>query len=194
MMRRVVNAKCVTQFANIAGMDEFDTSAKRLKWAREHRSPYKRPADAADEFGWTKSTYYGHENGGRNLSREAAKRYAAVYKVPWLWLFDGSGPSPWEASKTAKPGALPISSAGRRIENIRRALCPDLPNRLGINNDVVWSALIDQPGGLHPRLAALTAEATGLPLTYIEDADPSGLTRKQLVALVHAFLTEGQPR
>lgn len=184
MMRSVVNAKCVTHFAKMLGMDELDTPGKRLKWARMNRTAYKSATAAAKAFGWPVPTYLGHENGDRVPKRSKAIRYAAAYKVPWSWILEG-GPL-----KDSRPRRLPITSAGQRLEGIRRTLCPDLPARLGISNDVVWSALIDQPGGLHPRLAALAAEITGLPLAYIEDADPIGLTREQAVALLGAFQDE----
>ena len=40
--------------------------------------------DAARAFGWKVSTYLGHENGDRNPSRDAAKRYAKAYKLQFF--------------------------------------------------------------------------------------------------------------
>lgn len=71
----------------------LDTPAKRLKWAREHHGQYAKATDAAKAFGWTVSTYLGHENGDRNPSRTAAKRYARAYRVRWEWLLDEDGPA-----------------------------------------------------------------------------------------------------
>lgn len=190
MMRRNVNAKCVAHFANILGMNEFDTSAKRLKWARENLSPYKKPIEACTAFGWKPSTYYGHED-GRALPADAAKRYAPAYKVDWLWLFDGTGKAPWETTTTAE--LLSTTREGRRLENIRQALKSDLPARLGITDEVVWSALINQPGGIHPRIAERTAEITGLPLGYVKDGELAGVTPDRLAALLRAFLEEDPP-
>lgn len=68
-----------------------DSPARRLKLARERHGAYKTPTDAARAFGWKVSTYLGHENGDRNPSRAAAKRYARAYKVRWEWLLDGEG-------------------------------------------------------------------------------------------------------
>jgi SOS-response transcriptional repressor LexA len=74
-------------------MESLDTPGKRLRWARERDKRYDTPTDAAKGFGWTVSTYLSHENGDRNPSREAAKKYGAAYKVPWEWILEG-GPMP----------------------------------------------------------------------------------------------------
>jgi len=65
--------------------------AKRLIWAREYHGLYTTPTDAANAFGWNRSTYSGHENGDRNPSRAAAKKYAKRYGVRWEWLLEGEG-------------------------------------------------------------------------------------------------------
>jgi transcriptional regulator with XRE-family HTH domain len=67
----------------------LDTPAKRLRWVRENRTNYSTGTDAARAFGWTVSTYLGHENGDRQPSVKAAKRYAAAYKVPLGWILAG---------------------------------------------------------------------------------------------------------
>lgn len=67
----------------------MDTPGERLKWAREHKTSHKTATDAARAYGWTISTYLGHENGDRTPSRKAAKIYAAAYKVPWEWILEG---------------------------------------------------------------------------------------------------------
>lgn len=70
---------------------DLDSPAKRLRWARQQHGQYSTPTDAAKGFGWIVSTYLGHENGDRNPSREAAKRYARAYRVRWEWLLDNEG-------------------------------------------------------------------------------------------------------
>lgn len=70
----------------------LDSPAKRLQWAREQHGKYSTPTDAAKAFGWTVSTYLGHENGDRNPSRAAAKRYGRAYRVRWEWILEGDGP------------------------------------------------------------------------------------------------------
>lgn len=70
---------------------KLDTPAARLRWARERHRKFDSPTDAARERGWTVSTYLGHENGDRNPSRDAAKRYAKAYGVRWEWLLEGDG-------------------------------------------------------------------------------------------------------
>ena len=86
--RRNVNANCVTQLAKHVDMREI---SDRLRWAREHRSGYSKPTEAAIAFGWTVSTYLGHENGDRKPSREKAMQYAKAYKIRWAWLLEGHG-------------------------------------------------------------------------------------------------------
>lgn len=69
----------------------LDSPAERLRWARAKHGQYSNPTDAARAFGWTVSTYLGHENADRNPSRDAAKRYARAYGVRWEWLLEGDG-------------------------------------------------------------------------------------------------------
>jgi transcriptional regulator with XRE-family HTH domain len=66
-----------------------DTPGKRLKWLRE-KAGYKTGSAAAQAFGWKTSTYLGHENGDRQPSVAAAKRYAAAFKGTWAWIMDGA--------------------------------------------------------------------------------------------------------
>jgi transcriptional regulator with XRE-family HTH domain len=70
---------------------DLDSPDARLRWARQQHGQYPTPTDAAKAFGWTVSTYLGHENGDRNPSRDAAKRYARAYRVRWEWLLEGEG-------------------------------------------------------------------------------------------------------
>lgn len=77
---------------------EFDTPGRRLRWAREKDKRFETATAAAKAFGWTVPTYLGHENGDRNPSRSAAKRYADAYKVPWAWILEG-GPLPNKGAK-----------------------------------------------------------------------------------------------
>jgi transcriptional regulator with XRE-family HTH domain len=89
------NANC-----EIAAMG-LDSPHQRLRWARQQHGQYVTPTDAARAFGWKTSTYLGHENGDRNPSRAAAKRYARAYRVRWEWLLDKEG-SPTIARSSAK--------------------------------------------------------------------------------------------
>lgn len=67
------------------------TPARRLVWAREQHGKHPSATAAARAYGWPVSTYLGHENGDRNPSRAAAKRYARAYHVRWEWLLEGEG-------------------------------------------------------------------------------------------------------
>lgn len=68
----------------------MESPAARLKWARE-RAGYAKAKDAVEAFGFTQSTYYGHENGDRAFDEKTAKRYAQAFNVPWAWLLGDDG-------------------------------------------------------------------------------------------------------
>lgn len=82
---------------------DLKTPEERLVWARE-AAGYEMAADAAAAMGMTgsaASTYFGHENGSRGLSRAGA-RYADFFRVSFNWLMQGKGipkpntrPSAW---------------------------------------------------------------------------------------------------
>lgn len=91
---------------------KLSTPAGRLQWARQNHGRYKTPTDAARAFGWTVSTYLGHENGDRAPSREAAKKYAKAYKVRWEWLLEGEG-KPAPSTKTVP--AIGYIGAGAQV-------------------------------------------------------------------------------
>lgn len=79
----------------------LDSPGERLRWARKQHGRYDTPTEAARAFGWPVSTYLGHENGDRNPSREAAKRYAKAYNIRWEWLLENDG-SPMAKLKPVK--------------------------------------------------------------------------------------------
>lgn len=106
-------------FVLILGNVEFmDSMAERLKKARSDAG-YASAVDAVRAFGWTPSTYYGHENGRANISRSAAIRYAKAFKIDPAWLLYGkpssSSNKPYFESVTQIPvrGAV---AAGRWLE------------------------------------------------------------------------------
>ena len=76
-----VNAHRMTGYAIYAGMKPHE----RLQQARLNAG-YSTASSAAAAFGWTPSTYLGHENGSRGLRADAAKRYARAFGVSWAWL------------------------------------------------------------------------------------------------------------
>lgn len=57
-----------------------DTPANRLREARQARG-FGSAREAAIKFGWSVPTYTSHENGTRGLRIEAARRYAAAFRV-----------------------------------------------------------------------------------------------------------------
>lgn len=64
------------------------TPADRLRTARL-AAGFGSATDAAKAFGWTVSTYLGHENGSRGLPVDAAQRYGRAFKVAWQFLISG---------------------------------------------------------------------------------------------------------
>lgn len=85
----------------------------RLQWARK-KAKFKTPTDAAKAFGWTVSTYLGHENGDRNPSRVLAKKYARAFKVRWEWLLEGEGSPGIKGS--GKAPAVGYVGAGAEVQ------------------------------------------------------------------------------
>lgn len=69
--------------------ESFDTSTVhgRLKYARSRKFPSASAAARAN--GWVVSTTTQHENGERQLTAEAAMKYAQIYEVTLDYLFLG---------------------------------------------------------------------------------------------------------
>lgn len=61
---------------------------ERLKEARVSAG-FESARHAADQFGWSYSTYVSHENGQRGLKLDALKKYARAFRVELKWLIDG---------------------------------------------------------------------------------------------------------
>lgn len=95
----------------------ISTPAERLQWARKHHGKYNSPTEAARAFGWTVSTYLGHENGDRSPSRDAAKKYAKAYRVRWEWLLEGEG-KPTSGAQPRVASAVGYVGAGAEIHPI----------------------------------------------------------------------------
>lgn len=111
----------------------LDSPSERLRWARQnHHGRYKTPTEAARAFGWTVSTYLGHENGDRIPSRQAAKRYAKAYGVRWEWLLDKEGPpsakqQPIKIIGKVEAGGAVVFYHADKVQD-----CADLPPHAGI--------------------------------------------------------------
>jgi phage repressor protein C with HTH and peptisase S24 domain len=63
---------------------------ERLRAARE-KANYDNASDATEAFGWSYSTYAGHENGSRGFNAATAAKYAAAFRVSPEWLLFGDG-------------------------------------------------------------------------------------------------------
>lgn len=84
-----MRSQCQRTLRNdICVAERMDSPAERLQFLRK-RAGYGTASDAARAFGWTVSTYLGHENGDRNPGRGSAKRYAAAFNSTVDWILDG---------------------------------------------------------------------------------------------------------
>lgn len=84
------NAFCVAVCGTV-GSDEGQmktTIHERLKALREKR--FATAQDAAEAMGISYSTYAGHENGSRGISRSAAIRYARFFQVSLDFIVTGA--------------------------------------------------------------------------------------------------------
>lgn len=80
-------------------------------------------------------------------------------------------------------GDVQQSGPGDRLRKIQATMLSDLPRKVGIYSSAGWEALLDSPTILHPHLATEVAEATGLPMSYVQDGVIDDLTREQLAIL-----------
>lgn len=162
------------------------TPAERLRWVRKNKTKFRSGAAAARAYGWTVSTYMSHENGQRTPSREAAQRYAAAFRVPWHWIFEG-GDRP-EASVIVDPAVHRVRAM------IRNAPSWDFKSDPGRLAKIIRGEadVIDPPSKLsshHPtilranalRAAAELIEAlaeTAAPVLRSDCAVPLGASRR----------------
>lgn len=65
----------------------------RLRQARANAG-FENATEAAKRFGWTISTYLGHENGSRGFKIDSAREYARAFKVSPEWLMFGGPEGP----------------------------------------------------------------------------------------------------
>jgi DNA-binding XRE family transcriptional regulator len=98
-----------------------DTPGKRIKWLRQ-KAGYKTGTAAAQAFGWKLSTYLGHENGDRKPSLQAAKKYGAAFRAPWVWITDGGELPP--------PGPPKVFVSYRRDDPASKELIDLLMDRI----------------------------------------------------------------
>ena len=101
--RTLRNALCV-----VAAMD---TPAERLQFLRR-KAGFETATDAARAYGWTVSTYLGHENGDRNPGRDSAKRYATAFRTRWEWILEG-GQQPTKVTSDEVPIVGDVGAGGK---------------------------------------------------------------------------------
>lgn len=124
------------------------TPAERLKAARI-KAGFRSATAAAQAFGWTESTYLGHENGSRGLQIDAAQRYGRAFRVSWSHLMTGASDEGGEDSV----GTPVLGHLGVQFEAaLSRSEAPILP--------------VGAEGYSFDELAAYTVEP-GPPTTYV---------------------------
>ena len=92
--------------------------AERLTKARLE-AVYASAADAVRAFGWTASTYYGHENGRVKIPRDAAYKYARAFKIDAAWLLYGKSTKFSKETQFESVTQIPVRgavAAGRWLE------------------------------------------------------------------------------
>ncbi|RYG78379.1 MAG: hypothetical protein EON59_17000 [Alphaproteobacteria bacterium] len=68
-------------------------------------------AQCVERFGWNRNTFKSNLNGNTAFGFEAAKAYAAAFKVRAEWLYDGTEPMRAEAKVSVRePIVIPIIS------------------------------------------------------------------------------------
>lgn len=77
-------------------------AAARLEEARA-KAGYRSARDAAEQLGWTYSTYAAHENGNRKISPDAARKYARSFGVGAAWILYGT-----DKDQVPEPVAVPV--------------------------------------------------------------------------------------
>lgn len=68
---------------------------ERIRWARMHRTEFKRPTDAAKSLNERPGTYRNWEHrkadGGRAPNLTTLQKIARKFGVSWVWLLTGQG-------------------------------------------------------------------------------------------------------
>lgn len=99
----------------------IETASERLRAVREER--YETAADASTAMHIKYATYAGHENGSRGLTKDAAVRYAAFFKINVEWLLYGTGPK--------RGSKHPVVAMYERIPEDKRSQAIDYLEYLG---------------------------------------------------------------
>ncbi len=109
----------------------------RLRDARISKG-FEKASDAAERFGWTYSTYAGHENGHRGIKPPDLQKYARAFGVTVEWLMTGKAnvtPFPAQKNTTEKvsgfsegavePYHAPTDQIRLQLQRLAQAMRPD---------------------------------------------------------------------
>lgn len=138
------------------------TPSARLRLAREEAG-FKNAAEAARAMGKAPTTYYGHENGSRDFTRQDALDYARIFKTSATWLMFGDASTLTMPQIPTKAGG----DGGLNVDNLARcavaewSIAKPYLEKLGLDPaktilaEVAGDTMVDpaapwQPGTLHP--------------------------------------------
>lgn len=146
---------------------------ERLRDARL-KAGFSSAAAAARRFGWVYSTYVGHENGSRLITRDAGEEYSQAFKMTLDYLMRGKGRSPIRQNKTdnkslSMPKEIYIFSTTdvQSFRLIRDGSSPESEKMTTIQN--VTGLLSNVPAELPKRLYALHQPDRSM----VQDVHPS---------------------
>lgn len=77
-------------FVSMAKPMDLSTPHGRLRWLRQKRG-YESAKDFSTEFKLTEGTYRAHENGGRAIRADTARKYGQLLDANWGWILTGQG-------------------------------------------------------------------------------------------------------
>ena len=104
---------------------------------------------------------------------------ADILKTTVPWLLSGNGDSPPLAGADTRL----VSAPPARLELIRKAFAPGLPQALGLTA-AEWRELAEQPAISDHGVVFRIREITGLPAGYIAFGETDSLSRDALVKLL----------
>lgn len=175
LVKRNVGALCVSGPYN-AGMEMKD----RIRSARKAAKLTQR--EVAKALGIDRVSVTQWEGGTTKPDIDRLPAVASVLKTTMEWLVSGNGESPPLA---VGADMSQVSAPPARLEIIRKAYAPDLPQQLGLTVSE-WRKLVEQPAISDAGVVYRIRDITGLPAGYIAFGESDSLSRETLLKLFGA--------
>ena len=106
----------------------YQEPCERLQKARKDRG-FDTPSEAAAAFRWNQITYIQHENGTRDLSKDAAFRYSQAFRVTAGWLMWGEMmPSRTGGPKVRLVGKIGAGQEVRPVDDLFETTVLNFPD------------------------------------------------------------------